>query len=337
MPRMDTPQPTKALVKLLLIGDGKIGKTHYAGMAAKEGLNVLYLDGDVGAQTIATLPIEARRHIYLMTMTDVVESGQREHIFINVMTDLVNSVALRWDDAQQRVAKRPYTNDIWELRLSKMDNSCVLVIDSWTGLTESIMLKCAIANNVDLSTATTSQMRPVYQSANLIATSFLQVIRSLRCHVIVIAHPDEYVHLTKPTGKTVREAKESDMVIDYTKMIPKTTSKPQGLNMAKYFTDVAWAEIAPNGKERRLDFALKQSRIGGGHFTGSKDADTEHSFANLIRQVGGVIPSEHQPTEPWLKIIPAGEATAPAESKVLDGTTSTPIKGLAGLIKKQSC
>lgn len=333
MPRMDTPMNRHALVKMLLIGAGKIGKTHYAGMAAAAGLNVLYLDGDVGAQTLAGLPMEARKHIYLMQMADRIDGGTRTPDFIQNMTELTSYSKMAWNDHESRIASRKDSNyDRWTLQPAKLDHRDLLVIDSWTGLTESIMLKCAQGNGIDLATATTAEMRPVYQSSAQIATSILQVIRSMRCHVIVISHPDEYVHLKKPEGRRVSEAKEGDMVIEYTKLIPKTTSKPQGLQMAKYFTDVAWAEMSPSGKERRLNFQVKNDRVSGGHFDGFKSADSEYSFAELIRQVGGVLPETHEsPIGRWLEIESIGEAEAPA-SKVLDGTKA---KGLAGLAVKK--
>lgn len=335
MPRMDNPPKAQALVKLLMIGDGKIGKTHYAGMAAAAGLNVLYLDGDVGAQTIAGLPMEARRHVYLLNMADRITGGVRSPDFADNMGAMTSTIRFRWNDTDQREAKRADKGvEVWEIEPAKLDHNDLLVIDSWTGLTESMMLKCAQANGVDLSNATTSAMRPVYQGANLMATSMLQVIRSVRCHVIVIAHPDEYTHMTKPTGRRVSDAKENDMVIDWTKMIPKTTSKPQGLNMAKYFTDVAWAEMSPSGKERRLNFQVKNDRVSGGHFDSSKDADKEYSFGELVKAVGGSLDGKHADVSRWLKIISADTEIVEPEAKILDGTVATPVKGMSGFMKK---
>ena len=333
MPRMDIAPPENQLVKLLIIGDGKIGKTHYAGAAA-EHFNVLYFDGDVATQTIATLPTEAKRNIYLIASGDTISGGQRDHRFVDLFSEFSSRIKFKWNDTESKLASvRDFGKEVWEIQPSKMNHNDIFVLDSWTSLVESIMLKCAFQCGVDLSNATTSQMRPVYQSAGLMATSFLQVIRSMPCHVIVIAHPDEFTHQTKPEGRRVSDVKETDMVIDWTKMIPKSTSKPQGLQMPKYFTDVAWAEIAPNGRERRLNFKTKNDRVSGGHFDDSKDMTKDYTFAKLVERVGGVVPKT--PLDPmgrWLNIIPAGENVKP-ESKVLDGTESKPVKGLAGLTK----
>lgn len=332
MPRMDQAAPEDRLIKLLLIADGKVGKTHYAGSSALAGFNVLYMDGDVGAPTLAMLPTAAQQRIYLMSVGDTVMGGQRDHKFIDNFTEFTTNTVVRWNDSTQQIAKRSDIGEIWEIKPARMGPDTVFVLDAWTGLTESIMLKSAVKNGVFLDQATTNQMRPVYQSAALIATSALQLIRALRCHVIVIAHPDEFTHTTKPEGRKMSDAsKENDLIVDWTKLIPKSTSKPHGLVLPKYFTDVAWMDVNPAGTERRLDFKLKQNRVGGGHFDGIANVD-EYSFANLIKQIGGTIPDpKRELTTPnWLTIVPPaseGNVVPLAESKVLDGTTSTEIKG----------
>lgn len=337
MPRMDQAPPDERLVKLMLIGDGKIGKSFFAGMAANDGFNVLYLNGDVATQTLSLLPIEAQRRIYMMNLADTIMGGVRDTKFIDSMQAFTSQITVRWNDDLQRIASRnDKTNTIWEIKPGKLDHNTVLVIDAWTGLVESIMQQAALANGVDLANASTTQMRPVYQSSGLKATAMLQIIRAVKCHVIVICHPDEYQHKTAPEGKRVQDVKENDMVIDWTKMIPKSTSRPHGLQMAKYFTDVAWMEMSPSGKERRLNFTVKADRISGGHFDGTKSTE-EYSFANLVRKIGGHVPDPNHtpPIDGWLTIVEPGEA-ADAEAKVLDGTTESEVKapGLAGLMKK---
>lgn len=333
MPRMDQAPPSDRLIKLLLIGDGKIGKTRYAGMAADAGFNVLYMNGDVAEPTLAMLPIAAQQRIYLMGVGDTVIGGQRDHKFIDNFTEFTTNSVVRWNDSQQRIATRAdKLDEIWEIRPARMGPDSLFILDAWTGLTESIMLKAAIKNGVFLDQATTNQMRPVYQSSALMATSALQLIRALRCHVIVIAHPDEFTHTTKPEGRKMSDAsKENDLIVDWTKLIPKSTSKPHGMVMPKYFSDVAWMDVNPAGTERRLDFKLKQNRVGGGHFDGIENTD-KYSFANLVKQIGGTIPdpARELTTPNWLTIISPGAAdtvAATSESKVLDGTTSTVIKG----------
>lgn len=343
MPRMDDDErknESDSLCKLLLIGDGKVGKTHYAGMAAACGLNVLYFDGDVGRPTLRTLPKEVRSRIYALDCADTLMAGQKDSRFLDTMLEFIKSSKFRWNDSQSRLFKRtdPEGDVLWEISPAKMDHTCVFVLDSWTGLSESMMTAAAGANSVDLLDATTSQMRPVYQSAGIKSMQILQAIRSMRCHVIVLAHPDEFAHTVKPPGKKVGDIKETDLVVDWTKLIPKSTSKPNSLQMGKYFTDIAWAVFNPAGTERQLDFRPKESQMSGGHFTERKSQD-EYSFGNLVKQLGGAINPKGEPVDHWLvETIQGAPAAAntPAPNKILDGTQQTPVKsaGMASFMKK---
>jgi hypothetical protein len=332
MPRMDQATETSQLIKLLLIGDGKAGKTRFAGEAAADGFNLFYLSGDVAAPTLAQLPIEAKKRIYFIDAVDDISGGMRNHRFIDTVTELTTNIKFRWNDTEHRIAKHKDEGEVWEISPARMGSDCIFVLDAWTSLVESIALKCAFKAGVDLANATTTEMRPVYQSSALIATSLLQVIRSFPCHVIVLGHPDQYEHRVAPEGKKVKDLKETDMIIEWTKWIAKSTSRPHAMTMPKYFTDVAWLDVSPTGV-RRLDFRPKQDRVGGGHFDGHKDTK-EYSFANLVKAVGGTVPDGNQSIDHWLNIIPAGPREA-AESKILDGSKpAAAIGGMAGLLKK---
>lgn len=343
---MDSEQETEALAKQLIIGDGKCGKSHLAGMAAAAGFKVLYLDGDVGKPTIQSLPIEARRNIILLDVADTLLGGVKDSRFFDTFKEFTTSTTFRWNKTQGKLSSRKTdqpTDVILEIKPAKMDSSCILVLDSWTGLTESMTTAAAIAGNVDLETAKTSEMRPVYQMAGIKATQMLQCIRSLRCHVIVLAHPDEYAHTRKPEGRKVSDIKETDLVVEWTKQIPKSTSKPHSLQMAKYFTDVSWMTVSRDGKERRLDFRLNDGRISGGHFNEEKSTE-EYSFANLVKKIGGRVPEGPVDTSHWLSVTSpqqVAEKNSTKVDQVLDGTKSQPVKssggmGLASLMSKKA-
>lgn len=328
MPTMDEPDESASLGKLLLVADGKVGKTHYAGMAAAAGFNVLYFDGDVGGPTLRRLPIEARRRIYRLDVADSLGGGIKDSKFLNTMQEFSSNIVFRWNDTKQRIATRADdgVDTVWEIRPAQLDHTCVFVLDSWTGLSESMMTAAGIANNVDVANASTSEMRPVYQSAGLKSMQMLQIIRSLRCHVIVLSHPDEFTHTTRREGAILGKVKEADQTIDWTKMIPKSTSKPNSMQMGKYFTDIAWMQTNATGSERQLNFRLDNGRVSGGHFSDIKSVD-EYSFANLVRQIGGSVPGDAgAPADSWLKILPAGvKALMPlqqVEQQVLDGRES---------------
>jgi hypothetical protein len=326
MPRMDQAPSEKKLIKALIIADGKVGKTRFAGMAAAAGFNVLYFDGDVGTPTLSQLPMEAKRNLYLLPVHDTITGGSRDSRFIETIEQFSSNIEFRWNDTQSRMASaKDKTDTIWKIQPAKMDENCIMVWDSWTSLTESIQLRSAIAEGIDLTDSTLADMRAVYRGSGLKATQMLQIVRSMPCHVIVLAHPDEYEHRVAPDGKRIRDINEKDMIIEWTKMIAKSTSRPHALQMPKYFTDVAWMEVSPTGI-RKLDFRAKATRISGGHFSDIKDVD-EYSFANLVKEIGGLVPDPAKPAsvDSWLTIVPPGEAE-PVEQKVLGGGETGQVK-----------
>lgn len=329
MPRASEAPETDRLCRLLLIGDGKIGKTPYAGLAGEQGFNVLYLDGDVGGPTIASLPAKAKENIYLMNVGDRFDGGAIGHQFVDFMVQFFSTPKVLWNDTEGKLLTRgtdTMSLDVWELYPSKLDYNWVLVIDSWTSLVQSCMLWAARANGTDLADASLSQMREVYKGAGMKLTQFLVIIQRIKCNVIVIAHPDEFVKLDKPEGIKLKDIKETDLRVSWTKMIPKSSSKPHALTMSKFFTDVAWMEANKAGTERRINMKLSDERVSGGHLNDMKTMQ-EFNFARLVKAVDGNVPTINAPIEPALIIHPAGTYVAPtlAGAKVLDGTKDSAV------------
>lgn len=348
MPRMGDETNEEQYAKLLLIGDGKCGKTHLAAKAAEAGFNVLYFDGDVGRQTIKSMGVshdgkppalskDALNRIYLMAVGDSIDAGQRTPRMWEIWKEFYSTTIFRWNDTRGELSSRAKDKPgdvIWDIKPARMNGDTLLVLDSWTSLTESISLAAGIANSVDISEAVAKEMRPVYQAAGLKATEALRIIRSLKCHVIVIAHPDEFSHTVKPDGRKVGDIKETELVVDWTKLIPRSVSKPHGMQLPKYFTDVGWLGINASGTERLLDYRLKEDRVSGGHFNERKNPDTEYSFVNLVKRVGGNSKPNGDPSE-WIttRIIPEKEVAT--QEQALDGSKQTTVVGggLAGFLK----
>lgn len=328
MPRASEAPETDRLCRLLLIGDGKIGKTPYAGLAGEQGFNVLYLDGDVGGPTIASLPAKAKENIYLMNVGDRFDGGAIGHQFVDFMVQFFSTPKVLWNDSEGKLLVRGTDTaslEVWELYPSKFDYTWVLVIDSWTSLVQSCMLWAARANGVDLANASLSQMREVYKASGMKLTQFLVIIQRIKCNVIVIAHPDEFVKLDKPEGVRIKDINEKDLKVAWTKMIPKSSSKPHALTMSKFFTDIAWMEANKAGTERRINMRLSDERVSGGHLNDMKTMQ-EFNFARLVKAVDGNVPTVNAPIEPALIIHSAGTYEAPSVvGKVLDGTKDSAV------------
>lgn len=330
MPRGSNAQAKHQLVKIMVAGDGKCGKSDWAARAAAAGFNVLYMDADVGSQTIAGLgrdktdPVAAQflERIFIMNIGDTAISGGLDYRFVESFKRFCSAKpTFRWNDTQSREYaalkdSNPTTDEIWEIKPGSMDHNSVWVIDSWTSLAQSAMNWAADELGLDISEISEEErgkMRGVYQAAGEKLNFYLQVIRSAPCHVIVIAHPREFTKTEKKSGASVTQ-KESDMKVLWTKMVVQSSSNNQAFAMPKYFTDLAWVEVDAMGKYM-IDFRASSERISGSHLNARLDTRKDGTFADLVRHVGGSIPGTPQPYDGWLTIHDQGFEMAEAVKK----------------------
>lgn len=353
MPRMDEESKELQLAKLLLCGEGKCGKTDFAAMAAALGFNVLYLDGDVAAQTIKSLPIEARQRIYLMKCGDRFdEDGGVEPTFAHFFKTWITKPTVVWNDSKQRLysvqedGQKNETDTFWLLRPARVDHTVVMVIE-WSSLVHSAMQWAANEAGIDLGeigpglTDDRKEMRGLYQAAGEKLTQYLIAIQRAPCHVICITHPREFVKLIPPAGKTIGATREKDMQIAWTKMVPISSSNNHALSLSKYFTDVAWMTVGMTGK-REIDFRIDNNRIGGGHFNqkfevANRDAGdapgSKFTFGTLVEKLGGTLPKDMPGVDHWLTIQTGYEqAPSKAAAVILKKPAAAPA-GNGGTLK----
>lgn len=352
MPRANNLAPSQTLGKILMLGDPKAGKSDWAARAAEAGFNVLYFDGDVAGQTIAQLSDEAKSRIYYMDVSDQLV-GDKDPRFIDTLTGFTTSTRYIWNDTKQKefsikdgVNEEGFALDeIWEFRPSKLDHYWVFVLDSWTNLAMSGMLAKANDSGVDLADIEKAE-RSMYQGTGNRLTQIAATLQKFPCHVITIGHPDQYEKRRSQDGKTVKEAmKETDQIVEWTKMVPKSSSRPHSLTLGKFFSDVGWIDVGKYGK-RELDFTATSARVSGGHLNSKGDPRESHSFANVVKSMGGFIPDGTQDTGEALTIHPPGTYLAkkpaqvlgakPASSSTTPAAQPSTVKGLGGLVGLKS-
>lgn len=352
MPRGDNLTPGQKLVKALILGDPKAGKSEWAAKAAEAGFNVLYFDGDVAAQTIASLSPEAKHRIFYLDCGDKLDGGIDPRM-IETVAEFFTSAKFMWNDSKQKVysrAKDPHDpesgaclDEIWEFRPGKLDQNWVFVLDSWTTLSYSAMLAKALDQGISLADIEKAE-RSLYQGVGNRLTNMLSTIQKMPCHVIVIGHPAQYEKSRSPEGQTVKQVKETDKIIEWTKMIPKSSSNPHGLTMGKFFSDIGWIDVDKWGK-RVLTFAITSERVSGGHLNSKGDPRVDFSFGKVVEAIDGVLPDKTQENlgeglviyTPGTYIPAAAKPVAALGSKSkasdsLDGSAQpTQVRGLGGL------
>lgn len=342
MPRATNLSASTQLIKALIIGVEKSGKTDWAARAAEAGFNVLFLDGDVAAATIHQLPEAARQRIFYLDFSDDFAGGREDTRMIDLMYDFFTSTKFVWNDSKEdKFNVRSYdseADEVWVIHPAKLDHTWVVVVDSWTTLSYSGMVSKAKDLGVPIADVE-KVSREIYAGVGNRLTNMASIIQKMPCHVIVIGHMDEYQKKKMPDRSTQREVKELDMEIEWTRMIPKSSSKPHGLTLGKFFTDVGWMDVTRGGR-RELSFKIDINRSSGGHLDSKGNPRESHSFANLVRSIGGAIPDSNRPEE----ILPVLEIYGPGEYQVAKPQPITPKKGetvkgvggLTGLMKSKS-
>lgn len=353
MPRGSNLAPGHTLAKLLILGDPKAGKTDWAMRAAEAGFNVLYMDGDVAGQTVAGLSAAAKERIFYMDIADRLDGGIDPRM-IEAVSEFFTSSRYLWNDAKQAPYSRAKDShdadtgaaldEIWEFRPSRFDHNWVIVLDSWTTLSYSGMLAKAQDQGISLADIEKADQN-LYAGVGNRLTNMLSTIQKAPCHFIVIGHPSQFEKSKSPDGKSQRETKAADRIVEWTKMVPKSSSNPHGLTMGKFFSDIGWIDVDKFGK-RKLNFKITSERVSGGHLDATDDPRGAHSFVNVVKALGGQAPDTNQETPMGegliihppgtfipaaaSKALPLGSKPSPA-STTLEPAAPTAVKGLGGL------
>jgi len=361
MPRGDKMQeaPKPPLIHGLILGDEKVGKTTWLLEAAEAGFNVLLLGGDVESQRIADLTPAAQARVYYMDVSDDMV-GIIDPKMIQTVADFFSSSTFLWNDTKQQMYSRlkdehdPETgaalDEIWVIKPGKLDWTWVLGLDSWTTLSYSAMLAKSESEGVSLADIEKIE-RNIYQGVGNRLTNIAFTQQKAPCHTLTTGHPSQYEKRKSQDGKTVREAtKENDQIVEWTKMVPKSSSNAHGYGIGKFFSDIGWIDVDKWGK-RVINFLKTSERTSGGNLNSKGDPRVDHRFVDLVKKIGGRVPDGTQGTGDGLTIyepgtyIPAVKANSLAgkskasESLTPTGTTAAPTQvkglgGLGGLLKK---
>ena len=135
------------LLRVLCYGPAKSKKTWWAGKAAEAGFNVTVLDGDNGWQILNNILPEAQERINVIELVDTMKNA----VFCVALTQLLKDSQLVWNEKLGASSKMQPTNATAIVDLEKLTTNDVLVIDSWTALVWSLVLRYAKENGVDLT------------------------------------------------------------------------------------------------------------------------------------------------------------------------------------------
>lgn len=352
MPRGNAMGTQTPLIHGLILAEEKAGKTSWLLAAAESGFNVLVMDGDLAGPRIHELSDAAKARVFYMDVSDDLV-GDGDPRMIQVVADFFTSSKYLWNDTKQRAYSRvrdehdestgACVDEIWEFRPALLDRDWVLGLDSWTTLSYSAMLAKGQDLGVNLADIEKAEQN-MYQGVGNRLTNIAITQMKARCHTIVIGHPSQYEKLANPAGERLKNVKQGDKVVEWTKMIPKSSSNPHGYSLGKYFSDIGWIDCDKWGK-RVLNFLKTSERTSGGNLNSKGDPRVDHRFEDIVRATGGYVPDGTQGTGNGLIIHPAGTfipavaqpkanplGKKPASSPVSAPQKATAVKGLGGLV-----
>lgn len=312
MPRLDNTPPERILRRVLELGFSKTGKTRWIGEATAAGFNLIYLDGDDAVTTLRELPKEQQSRVFHFDLGDSLEIPR----FAFLLDRMIFESPFLWNATKHRSLQDAdydengvVADEVWEVRLARLTPNDILVVDSWTAYCQSVNKKYTEKLGINWSAiegAEKGKRRSYYDAAGHEATEILLALKSVTSHLAVICHVDEYQKKHAPPGRAIKDIKEDEYIIDWTRLIPKSISRPHGMNMAKEFTDVARFKVSTGGK-RIVDGRPSFDEDGGANFKEPSAESTINTFASLVANSGGFIPGKDSPkTTPAIVEFPPG-------------------------------
>lgn len=269
------------LLRLVMYGAAKTGKTHFATTLADLGYNVILADIDFGYHVTKKLTPRGQNNTLVLPVRDgpkranglwaVVGLCMREDPFI-LNDDTGEVVHLQG----QIVPEHNY------LRISpnNLNSNDVVIVDSWTALCHSIVVEYCLRNNIKLEEAA-KQEWDGYAWCGMMATRILFALRNLNCHLILIGHEDHHEK---------RSADQKTVLSSRIQM--KSTSGNHAKTIIDKFSDVLYFTVG--GGKRKIDLRVAANRDGGSRILKEKEytsvvsgeaGEGELSMAKLCRQL----------------------------------------------------
>lgn len=232
MAALEEALDNSALSRILVYGAAKMRKTWWATAAAELGFNVILADVDYGLHVTRNLTPEARKRIFAMDMRCPAEDFK--NCGAAALVRAMQGSAVLYDEGTRRYVpmnKAEPERKYVKIDVAKLTSRDVLIIDSWTALYTHLV--CMDRNIVDATSINKLEWDD-YQKMRIALDHFLSNMARLNCHVIVIAHGEEWAkrRADAPAKSKPEEAIES------IRTQPMSVTRSHAATMAKHFTDV---------------------------------------------------------------------------------------------------
>lgn len=273
------------LLRILAYGPAHTKKTWWAGKAAEAGYNVLLLDGDNNWHILRQIKPQAQKRIQVIGMSD----NRGRPIFASALARLLKDGKLIWDEKEKQSAKLSPNANCINIDLNLLNENCVVVLDSWTAFCTSLMLQYAKENMIDLSVAEedTEDKWGFYRWGGAIASWVATQLVALPCHIVVIAHSDEY-------GIRGKDKRTGKSIVVSTKRQIKSTSGPHAMLLPSKFPNMPY--FYQKGTASKISTKGDETADGGCALFSPKEYNwDELQFKDFVKATGLPLPKADNP------------------------------------------
>lgn len=242
------------------------GKTMLVGKLANAGFRLFWFDLENGRTTLYQLPAASQERIEMFAIPDTKDYPIAAETMMVVMKGGKTRICNEHGKASCAICLKNKPLDFSEINLNELGPKDILVVDSLTQLSNSIMSHIG-RNKDDLWKPEWSD----YRTQGSILDRFLSTIQNAPYHAVVITHE---------SSVSLEDGKE--------RLVPVAGTSNFSRNTAKYFDEVVYCEV-----KNRRHIAASSSVYAPNVLTGSRtgveiEKDAESSLLKIFLQVENV-------------------------------------------------
>lgn len=278
------------LLRILSYGASQTYKTFWAAKAAEAGFNVIFINGESNYQVIRNLKPEAIDRISMLNVQDT----ERENTLAIFCAHFFKGERFLWDETAKRrimhagsyVPEHSYVF----IDPKKFTSSDLLVLDSWTSLLRSTLLRYSIEKKIDLAQVEIGDKWGYFNYSQNFLNWLLAKFQTVSCHFNLIAHSDHYTKLHDELDSKGNKVS----VMEFQRMQIKSTTGPHAMQIPGQFQECYY--FFRIGQVAKISTKSVDDRDGGSRVLPPDDYDfPKLQFRDTCKAMGIPVPPEDRP------------------------------------------
>ena len=267
------------LLRIFIYGYAKSKKTWWAAAAAEAGFNVLLLDIDRGAKIVKQLSDAALKRVHIIPAAD----RGKQPLAYSFMATFIRTFDCYFH-AGRGATKASHMAGATRYAFRDIEPGTVFILDSWSALCRSLIMHYSVEHNIDIYDAKKTEWEG-YRWVGTMATWFLESLKALPCHLIIIGHQQTY--------EKYRGLKQDRKLISVREQ-PMSTSNPHAQTLDQHFD-----EIYRFYKFGSINYISTDGNVGVAGGSRTMEPKAYHwdalPFSEICRQQGIALPGSDAP------------------------------------------